>query len=269
MTSLGIEKTMNIGTRISPIAGLVLALTSISLGLATTQANGPTTTQSSGPIAGIKQVIPWGMLLHAPATQPTCSKFPTSYELGACFQLDDTHCLLVTNLDEQGGPDLCVGNDAFVFEKLSDIRPEKAIIITGMVASLAISTEFDCGAPKLCDRIGIHLDQRRIARACSGGPAVTDDQSRQTLRELGELDRCRRRAAHRGRVEAPGRLGVGGKSIERGCIMKVADGQAGRSRRPLQAERAGSAGGHQKIRARRRAQKPEAGNSLIGHSIDR
>ena len=120
---------MNIGTRISPIAGLVLALTSISLGLATTQANGPTTTQGSGPIAGIKQVIPRGMLLHVPATQPACSKFPTSYELGACFQLDDTHCLLVSNLDEQGGPDLCVGNDAFVFEKLSDIRPEKAIII--------------------------------------------------------------------------------------------------------------------------------------------
>ena len=69
------------------------------------------------------------MLLHAPAIQPTCSKFPTSYELGNGFQLDDTHCLLVSSLDEQGGPDLCVGNDAFVFEKLSDIKPEQAIII--------------------------------------------------------------------------------------------------------------------------------------------
>jgi hypothetical protein len=69
------------------------------------------------------------MLLHVPAKQPACSKLPTSYELGSCFQLDDTHCLLVSNLDEQGGPDLCVGNDAFVFERLSDIRPEKAIII--------------------------------------------------------------------------------------------------------------------------------------------
>lgn len=69
------------------------------------------------------------MLLHVPAEQPACSKLPTSYELGSCFQLDDTHCLLVSNLDEQGGPDLCVGNDAFVFEKFSDIKPEKAIII--------------------------------------------------------------------------------------------------------------------------------------------
>jgi len=76
-----------------------------------------------------KQVIPRGMLLHAPAMQPTCSKLPTSYELGVCFQLDRKHCLLVSNLDEQGGPDLCVGNDAFIFEKLSDIKPEKAIII--------------------------------------------------------------------------------------------------------------------------------------------
>src|SRR5262245_6987548 len=110
---------MNIETRIGPIAGLVLALACISLGLDNIQANGPPTTPGSEPIAGIKQVVPRGMLLHAPATQPACSKLPTSYELGACFQLDDTHCLLVTNLDEQGGPDLCVGNDAFVFEKLS------------------------------------------------------------------------------------------------------------------------------------------------------
>jgi len=69
------------------------------------------------------------MLLHAPVTRPDFSKLPLSYELGSCFQLDRSHCLLVTNLDEQGGPDLCVGNDAFVFEKLSDIKPEKAIII--------------------------------------------------------------------------------------------------------------------------------------------
>ena len=40
------------------------------------------------------------MLLHAPAKRPECSKLPTAYELGACFQLDDTHCLLVRNLAE-------------------------------------------------------------------------------------------------------------------------------------------------------------------------
>src|SRR5262245_58681209 len=73
--------------------------------------------------AAPNRVVPRGMLLHAPSTQPACSKLPTSYELGVCFQLDRDHCLLVSNLDEQGGPDLCVGNDAFVFEKLSDIKP--------------------------------------------------------------------------------------------------------------------------------------------------
>jgi hypothetical protein len=83
--------------------------------------------KSSGP--GFTSIIPHGLLLHKPATQPTCSKLPVSYELGTGFQLDRTHCLLVSNLDEQGGPDLCIGNDAFVFEHLSDIKPEKAIII--------------------------------------------------------------------------------------------------------------------------------------------
>src|SRR3954467_14349440 len=103
---------MNIATRFCAASGLVMALAGIALGQ-----------------TGIKKVIPRGMLLHAPTTQPACSKLPTSYELGSCFQLDDRHCLLVSSLDEQGGPDLCVGNDAFVFEKLSDIKPEKAIII--------------------------------------------------------------------------------------------------------------------------------------------
>src|SRR3954470_23715124 len=112
---------MNSRVRITAIGGLVLALTRILLGQSTTEV--------SRPVAGIKKVIPRGMLLHVPATQPACSKLPTSYELGSCFQLDDTHCLLVSSLDEQGGPDLCVGNDAFVFEKLSDIQSEKAIII--------------------------------------------------------------------------------------------------------------------------------------------
>jgi hypothetical protein len=113
---------MNAATKIAAASGLVLALATISFG----QATAPTKRPATG---GIKKVIPRGMLLHAPAAQPACSKLPTSYELGACFQLDDTHCLLVSSLDEQGGPDLCVGNDAFVFEKLSDIRPEKAIIV--------------------------------------------------------------------------------------------------------------------------------------------
>jgi hypothetical protein len=79
--------------------------------------------------AGFKKIVPHGMLLNKPSTQPSCSKLPVSYELGAAFQLDRTHCLLVSNMDEQGGPDLCIGNDGFVFSKLSDIKPEKAIVI--------------------------------------------------------------------------------------------------------------------------------------------
>src|SRR6188472_3005230 len=120
---------MNFATRICAASGLVVAIAGVSLGQTAAPTKSTTTARASRSVGGIKKVIPRGMLLHAPAEQPACSKLPTSYELGASFQLDDTHCLLVSNLDEQGGPDLCVGNDAFVFEKLSDIRPEKAIVI--------------------------------------------------------------------------------------------------------------------------------------------
>src|SRR5882672_8305030 len=113
-------------------AGLLLGLE--LAGVCAEQASAPAKSQSAQnpaarAAAGFKQIIPHGMLFHKPATQPSCSKLPTSYELGSGFQLDRTHCMLVSNLDEQGGPDLCVGNDAFVFEKLSDIKPEAAIII--------------------------------------------------------------------------------------------------------------------------------------------
>jgi hypothetical protein len=120
---------MNFVTRICAAGGLVVTLAGVSLGQTAAPTKAPATAQAGRSAGGIKKVIPRGMLLHAPAKQPACSKLPTSYELGACFQLDDTHCLLVSSLDEQGGPDLGVGNDAFVFEKLSDITPEKAIII--------------------------------------------------------------------------------------------------------------------------------------------
>jgi len=106
---------------------LFLALVLVTSGLCNSRGD-PSDSKSLGG-QGFKRVIPIGMLVHAPATQPPCSVRPVSYELGSCFQLDRNHCMLVCNMDEQGGPDLCIGNDAFVFEKLSDIRPEKAIII--------------------------------------------------------------------------------------------------------------------------------------------
>jgi hypothetical protein len=107
---------------------LALGLDRLSLGRAE-DTNNQSTASPSAAYPGLKRVIPGRMLVHAPATQPACSKLPTSYELGSCFQLDRTNCMLVSNLDEQGGPDLCVGNDAFIFQKLSDIKADKAIII--------------------------------------------------------------------------------------------------------------------------------------------
>ena len=73
------------------------------------------------------KIISHGKILDRPAKQPHGTKNSVSYECGRCFQLDKTHSLLVASMDEQGGHDMCVGNDGFIFQKLSDIKPENAI----------------------------------------------------------------------------------------------------------------------------------------------
>ena len=73
------------------------------------------------------RVVSHGLILGAPYQRPAGTTGNVAYELGYCVQLDPDHALLVASLDEQGGGDLCVGNDAYVFKQLSDIRPECAI----------------------------------------------------------------------------------------------------------------------------------------------
>jgi len=75
---------------------------------------------------GLGLLVRHGQILARPARQPVHTAGTVSYEMGKGFQLDPAHCLLAASLDEQGGGDLCVGNDGFVFESLSDIRPENA-----------------------------------------------------------------------------------------------------------------------------------------------
>ena len=122
---------MTTNTRIGKIGVLIFALGlgPLCLGHETPNQKDPLKTQVPGPSTGFRRVLPGRMLVHAPAIPPAFSKLPTSYELGSCFQLDRTNCMLVSNLDEQGGPDLCIGNDAFIFQKFSDIKPEQAIVI--------------------------------------------------------------------------------------------------------------------------------------------
>jgi len=74
-------------------------------------------------------VIRHGRVLAHPAAQPAGTTRPVSYEVGMTLQLDRDHALLVASMREQGGHDFEVGNDAFVFRHLSDIRPERAIPI--------------------------------------------------------------------------------------------------------------------------------------------
>lgn len=75
------------------------------------------------------RLISHGMILRGPSRKPVGTSHATAYELGHCLQLDARHCLLLASLDEQGGGDLCVGNDAFVFERLSDIQADSAISV--------------------------------------------------------------------------------------------------------------------------------------------
>jgi hypothetical protein len=68
-----------------------------------------------------------GQILSRPSKATAGTTHDVAYELGACFQLDRDHCLLVASLDEQGGGDKCVGNDAYVFSRLADIVPSAAL----------------------------------------------------------------------------------------------------------------------------------------------
>lgn len=79
---------------------------------------------------GVKNIIRYGQILHKPVHRPHGVTGDISYELGLCAQLDDSHAIIIVNIDEQGGGDLCVGTDAFVFQKIEDIQPENAIPIT-------------------------------------------------------------------------------------------------------------------------------------------
>lgn len=103
--------------------------------------------ESSGPAASTASTTPafpkivhHGLMLGRPAKKPEGTKGIVAYELGNIFQLDRTHCLLVASMDEQGGPDLCVGNDGFIFEKLSDIQAEKAIPLNRVETNYKLKT---------------------------------------------------------------------------------------------------------------------------------
>jgi len=79
----------------------------------------------------IKNIIRHGQILRSPHRQPQESEHPCRYAIGTeILQLDEQTCLLISFMEEHGGPDLCVGSDGFIFRKLSDIKPENAIAIS-------------------------------------------------------------------------------------------------------------------------------------------
>ena len=85
----------------------------------------------------ITKLIRYGQVLRSPMVRPQGTTRPVAYELGTCHQLDRDHCLLVASMDEQGGGDLCVGNDGFIIEKLSDIATAEAIPLNRSVREFA------------------------------------------------------------------------------------------------------------------------------------
>lgn len=74
-----------------------------------------------------KRLIAHGPQLRSPIYPVHGTSGAIAYELGSCYQLDDQHVLVLASLDEQGGGDLCVGNDAYVIRQLADLSPERAL----------------------------------------------------------------------------------------------------------------------------------------------
>ncbi len=107
--------------------------------LAADSASGSIAPKSAGLPANIKRIVRHGRVLSHPATQPEGTQGAVSYELGRILQLDRDHCLLVASMDEQGGGDLCVGNDCFVIQKLGDVAAEKAIPLNRAVRDYEVS----------------------------------------------------------------------------------------------------------------------------------
>lgn len=89
------------------------------------------------------KVINHGCVLSVPVTKPVGTSQSVAYELGYCFQIDETHCVLIASMDEQGGGDLCVGNDAFVFGALKEIQPERAIPVNRVEEEFLCRNEID------------------------------------------------------------------------------------------------------------------------------
>ena len=104
-----------------------------SVGIADDAQSQSKSAQSETLPPNIKRLIHHGQILARPAKQPEGTQGAVAYELGRCLQLDRDHCLVVASMDEQGGGDLCVGNDAFVIQKLSDVAAAKAIPINRSV----------------------------------------------------------------------------------------------------------------------------------------
>jgi hypothetical protein len=117
-------------SRLCGYAILAVSLASLIISSAGFADDPPAPTNSSQSATlppNIKSIIHHGRLLAGPASQPENTHSAVAYELGRCLQLDRDHCLIVASMDEQGGGDLCVGNDCFVIQKLGDLVAGKAI----------------------------------------------------------------------------------------------------------------------------------------------
>ena len=125
------RRTMQLNFNRFLCALLATSLLSVSLATAALADSKPRPTpdQPEDPPTNIKRVIQHGRVLARPAVQPENTQSEVAYELGRCLQLDRDHCMVIASMDEQGGGDLCVGNDCFIIKKLSDIATAKPVAL--------------------------------------------------------------------------------------------------------------------------------------------
>jgi hypothetical protein len=81
------------------------------------------------------RLVRHGKILDHPAVQPEGTSKIASYEIGKLFQLDRNTALLAASLREQGGHDFEIGNDGFIFRRLPEISPKRAVPLNRLDAN--------------------------------------------------------------------------------------------------------------------------------------
>ena len=140
---------------------------------------------------------------------------------------------------------------------------------SGMLASADDRQRIDRFFAEMRDRVGRNVDQRQVGWRRSGGNiALGNEQRRQPLGELGELDGRIGRGTGAARYRAADRHRRPQPRLDRGRAIAVGKRDARRAV-GLEAQRTRATRSDDQIGFCRRHQPPEAASRVIIHAVDR